>query len=161
MNAPLRHVAGPIADESDLVAALRARLEEINVSRAEVDEECELPAGYTSKRLAVPQIKYFGRDAFWNIAEALGLAIVLVEDPAATQRHATRMKRRVKKYARIENSHWGLRVEQIIRERTRRTASLGGQARAKNMTPEARTKAARKAVLIRWNAVKKAARGEK
>lgn len=159
MNAPLRHVAGPIADESDLVAALRARLEEINVSRAEVDEECELPAGYTSKRLAVPQIKYFGRDAFWNIAEALGLAIVLVEDPAATQRHATRMKRRVKKYARFDNSHWNARTESILRDIASKRGQNANKARNLKLGPRRRKQIARNAALIRWSDVKRVAKG--
>jgi hypothetical protein len=83
-----------VADETDLIAAFRARLEEINVSRAEIDGELGLAGGYCSKRLVIPQIKYFGRDAFWNIAQSVGLVVGLFEDPHATKRYAARMKRR-------------------------------------------------------------------
>lgn len=146
----LRQIGGPIADESDLVAALRARLEEINVSRAEVDAQCDLPAGYTSKRLAIPQIKYFGRDAFWDIAEAMGLAVVLVEDPNATARHAVRMKSRVKKYARIDNSHWNARTLCIMRDIARKHGLEGARVKNIRTGKRRRKQIARRAAQIRW-----------
>lgn len=180
MSEPLRHIA-LVADESDLVAAFRARLEEINVSRAELDAELDLPGGYTSKRLTLPkQMKYYGRDAFWNTAEALGLAVLLVEDPAAKARYAARMKRRSKPQAVTGSEHWrGKRVEAELRQRIYKIASTGGIARAAALSPErraciasraakarhrkarqAKKKMAKLANEIRWNAVKAAAKGE-
>lgn len=159
MNAPLRHVAGPIADESDLVNALRARVEELNISRAEMDAELDLPGGYMSKRLTIPQLKYFGKEAFWNAAELLGLAVILVEDPHARDRHAARMKRRVRKYARGDNHYQNAKALGIVQDVARKQGSIGGKKRFSSMTKTQLRRHQREAANIRWNAIKAAVRG--
>lgn len=166
MTAPLRHVAGPIADESDLVNALRARMTELNISYAELDGELELPQGYTSKRLAWPQLKYYGKEAFWNSCERLGLAVMLVEDPVARKRYAAQMKRRSAPQAITGSAHWrAARMRAAIpwlitKETARELGLLGAKARVASQSPSIRSKLARKAAKIRWNAVKAAANGE-
>jgi hypothetical protein len=156
----LRHL-GMVADESDLVAILRARLEELNVSQAELDATLKLPGGYTGKRLAVPPLKHYGKDAWWNTCERLGIAVLLVVDPAATKRYANRMKRRDKQYVR-KDGHWGTaRVREVMQEITRKNASKGGYARAAALSAERATCLARRAVNARWKRHRKAKRESK
>lgn len=158
---PLRIIAGPIADESDLVNALRARIEEANVSRSEIDQECDLPDGYTSKRLAWPQIKYYGKEAFWNTAERLGLAVILVEDPNATKRYAARMKRRSRPQALIGEAHWRhARTRSIMLEIARKNGEIGAQRYMIKVSKRRRKEIARNAAVIRWERVKAAVRGK-
>lgn len=160
MNAPLRIIAGPIADESDLVNALRARVDEVNVSRAEIDAELDLPAGYASKRLTLPQVKYFGKDAFWNMAELLGLAVILVEDPHARQRYAARMKRRSKPQAVTGTDHWrNAKALGIVKEVARKTGSIGGKVKFYRMSKRQLRKHQRNAAAMRWATVKRVAKG--
>lgn len=159
MNAPLRTIAGPIADESDLVNALRARMEDVNVSRAELDAELDLPGGYTSKRLTLPQMKYYGRDAFWNTAEALGLAVILVEDPTAKARYAARMKRRSRPQAISGPDHWrNARTLSILREIASKNGELGAQRYMQKVGKRRRKQIARNAAVIRWERVRAAVR---
>lgn len=161
MNAPLRHVAGPIADESDLVNALRARIEELNISRSEIDAELDLPGGYASKRLTLPQVKYFGKDAFWNMAELLGLAVILVDDPHARDRYAARMRRRSRPQAVAGELHWRhTKALGMLHERAVKYGSIGGKVKFAKMTKKQLRRHQRRAILMRWDAVKRAARGE-
>lgn len=155
-EARYRQFAGPIADESDLVKALRARVEECNVSRAEIDEELGLTGGYTSKRLTIPQIKYYGKEAFWNTAEMLGLAVVLVEDPHARARYAAKMKRRSKPQAIIGGSHWrSAHTQSIITEIARNHGKNGAKARNEKLSARRRKQIARHAAQIRWSMFRK------
>lgn len=159
MNAPLRHVAGPIADESDLVNALRARLEELNISYAELDGELELPQGYTSKRLAWPQLKYYGKEAFWNSCERLGLAVMLVEDPVARKRYAAQMKRRSRPQAITGEAHWRhARTTSILREIARKNGEEGARRYMLKVSKRRRKEIARNAAVVRWERVKSAVR---
>lgn len=93
-----------VVDETSLVEALRARVDALNVSRAEIDRIAGLTPGYASKLLSVPPIKYFGpltaAPAFWAMVGCLGLAVQLVEDPAATARFSTKLEGRNGKYVR-------------------------------------------------------------
>lgn len=161
MSEPLRHIA-LVADESDLVAALRQRADELNVSRSEIDAGARLPNGYTSKRLAVPQIKYYGRDAFWNTAESLGLAVLLVEDPNATARYARKMAKRSKPQAVTGPDHWRhARALSILQEIARKTGSEGARVKNQNTSKRRRKQIARHAAVIRWEQVKKAVKGQR
>lgn len=148
--------AGPIADESDLAAALRRRVDEANVSRAELDAELDLPGGYMSKRLTVPPIRYFGPGAFWDACEIMGLAVLLVEDPAARARYAARLKQRSKPQAVQGPDHW--RTTQARKACpwliTVKTASdlgrRGAIARIASQSPSRRRAIAKKAARARW-----------
>ena len=83
-----------VTDEIALVEALRARADELNASRTEIDRVSGMAPGYCSKLLCLPPIKYFGPQSFWNVAGAMGLAVMLVEDPVATARFSAQMQPR-------------------------------------------------------------------
>lgn len=153
-----RQFAGPIADESDLVVAFRARIEELNISRAEIDAELGLTGGYSSKRLTLPkQTKYYSPAAFWDTAELLGLAVVLVEDPHARARYASRMKRRSRPQAITGTDHWRhAKALGIVKEVARKTGSIGGKMKFYRMGKRQLRKHQQRAAIIRWERVKAA-----
>lgn len=149
--------ARTIADEADLVAALRARAEELNVSRAEIDRVAGLPSGYAGKMLCIPPIKYAGPQSFWNIAGALGLAVQLVVDPEATARFAGKMDQRDTKNARLRRMIQKSKLPWLINAENAREMGLKGASAANTRrSVRMRKKMAKHAINIRWDRVKAA-----
>jgi len=70
----------------DIVAALRARKEALNISNEALDAISLLPDGYVSKLLAPRRMKHLGELSLPSLLEALGVALVLVPDPDAIKR---------------------------------------------------------------------------
>jgi hypothetical protein len=70
----------------DLVAALRARRDELNVSHELLDDLAGYQSGYTSKLLAPDPMKGLGPMSLPALLGALGAALVLVEDSAQAER---------------------------------------------------------------------------
>src|SRR5215469_15439449 len=90
-----RRELATVTDYDTLIAALRARADELNVARLVIDETAGLQSGYTGKLLGAAQIKTIGRISMGPLLGALGLALVVVEDPEAAARAARMPKRRV------------------------------------------------------------------
>lgn len=70
----------------ELVQALRDRRDELNVSHEVLDSISGLQSGYVSKLLAPRPIKNLGVMSFGALLGAMGLAVIVVEDPAAAAR---------------------------------------------------------------------------
>jgi hypothetical protein len=70
-----------VREYPELVEALRARAEELNVSRETIDSVSGLQSGYSAKLLC--QIKGVGRTSLGPILGSMGLVLVVAEDPAA------------------------------------------------------------------------------
>jgi hypothetical protein len=70
----------------DIVAALRARRDELNISHETIDAIALWADGYCSKLLAPEPMKGLGQLSLPSLLEALGCALVLVEDTAAVER---------------------------------------------------------------------------
>lgn len=75
-----------IRNIDDLVEALRARKEAIDISNELLDHLAGLQPGYVSKVLAPTRIKGLGPISLPALLGALGVALVLVEDTAAIER---------------------------------------------------------------------------
>jgi hypothetical protein len=69
----------------DGLAVLRARRDELDISNEVVDEVAGLARGHTSHLIAHRPSRGL-RGISWNIWEALGLKVVVLEDPAALAR---------------------------------------------------------------------------
>jgi hypothetical protein len=70
----------------DIVAALRARKEALDISNETVDGIAQWADGYAGKLLCPEPMKGLGRLSLPSLLEALGVALVLVEDSAAAVR---------------------------------------------------------------------------
>jgi hypothetical protein len=69
----------------ELLETLRARRDELDISNAVIEEIAGLTDSHAGKILALNPTRFIGPVAF-NLFEALGLKIVVVEDLAALER---------------------------------------------------------------------------
>jgi hypothetical protein len=107
-----------------------------------VDEYCGFAGGYTSKLLAPSTMRCFGPMSLDAMLSALGLTLIAVEDPRATERARQRLKRRT--FAAYEPPPIVLRFS---RAHYRRMA----RARMQKVSPKRRSEIARQAAKKRWS----------
>jgi hypothetical protein len=81
-NVPPR-VLATLSSEDDLRLALRARVDELNVPRLELDRVAKLAQAHTSRLLSLSPTKHFGSKSFWSLVRAAGLKVLLVVDPTS------------------------------------------------------------------------------
>src|SRR4051794_38656581 len=87
-----------VRDYKELIAAIRARRDALDITHETIDAVAGLQAGYTSKLLVDPPMKCAGRVSLGAMLGALGLMLLVVEDPAALERVRARLTKR--KYRR-------------------------------------------------------------
>jgi hypothetical protein len=91
---PIASIARPVAGYRGLVETCRQRANELSMSRAEIDRLAGLPAGYSGKLLgqegSALKPKRMWPQSLELILETLGLAIIIIENPAAAARTITR-----------------------------------------------------------------------
>lgn len=151
-------MTAPIRSMPELLNAIRARRDELNISHETIDGIAGLQSGYTSKLLAPTPIKNLGPMSFGSLLGALGLAVVVVEDPQAivrVEKHWQKRKRPQKLLASIPASiecevPMAVQISPDLLAKLRRLASLGGKARAAKLSRRRRKAIARKAILTRW-----------
>jgi hypothetical protein len=86
-----------IADYAGLVACLRARAEALAVSNVTLDEVAGLSAGYSGHLLSPNPSRRFGAATLGPALAALGLRLVVVEDPEGLARIRGRLVKRARK----------------------------------------------------------------
>lgn len=91
---------GIIRNYDDLHAALRARVEHLNISRTTLDELAGLTPYYSAKLLSPKQLKRIGAISLGPLLGALGLALVVVEDDEQMKRMRARYVPRDLSYVR-------------------------------------------------------------
>jgi hypothetical protein len=79
-----------INDYAALVRAVADRSEQMQVSRAELDHLAGLPDGFAGKCLSAKPVKNMGPKTLGPVLGALGLILILVEDPAARDKTLAR-----------------------------------------------------------------------
>jgi hypothetical protein len=87
MTAPIRSMA-------ELVNALRARRDELDISHETIDAIAGLQSGYASKLLAPRAPRNIGYMSLGDIMGALGIGLQVVEDSEQIQRVAGRWQKR-------------------------------------------------------------------
>ena len=127
-----------------MLAAIRARVNELQVSGERLDEYVGLPRGYYSKVAGAKPIRRLGMTSLAPILTGLGLKCQFIEDQEATKRLKNRLPPRNSSYVRgtpsiVFTVRW---FKNIGRK--------GAQARVDNSTKEQRQVWARKAAIARW-----------
>ena len=92
----------------DLLAALRARRDELELTHERIDDIAGFPSGYAGKLLAPEPIKNLGWLSFGLALDSMGVALILVENPDQV---------------RLVQKRW------IPRERPRNAAPAAGKGR--------------------------------
>ena len=129
-------------DYDELVAAFRARRDELKVPHLAIDDVAGLQTGYTGKLLADPPIRAFGRVSLGPMLGTLGLAVIVVADNAALRRVQHRLVTRKNRPMRADR-HASWFSSETGREMARR--------RAEKMSAKARSMSASKAARARWH----------
>jgi hypothetical protein len=70
-----------ITSMSGLLDVIRARRDELNISHELIDDLAGFPAGYTGKLLAPIPVRGISHMSLGGILGALGLGLVVIEDP--------------------------------------------------------------------------------
>jgi hypothetical protein len=83
-----------VSDYAELVAALRARAEQLAVTNETLDGVTGLASGYVGKVLGVSFAKPLGPHSLGVLLTALGLKLAILEDPEAVARMRGRLVRR-------------------------------------------------------------------
>jgi hypothetical protein len=137
-----------VRDYIDLQLALRDRAAELNISRLCIDEVSGLQHGYSAKLLSVPPIKCLGRTSLGPLLQALGLKLIVAEDPEALAKVSRRLvpKGRGDTRSASINKIADARLRKTMAENARR----GALARNQALTPDQRKAAARHAINARW-----------
>jgi hypothetical protein len=159
-------MTAPIRSMPELIEALRARRDSLNISHETIDSIAGLQSGYTSKLLAPKPIKNLGPMSFGSLLGALGLAVVVVEDPAAVvrvEKHWQKRKRPMKLLsasipASIDNEvptklQITPELQALVANAAfmKTIARLGGIGRSKRLSPRHRRIIAKRAARARWS----------
>lgn len=79
-----------VCNYDDLIAALRARMDELHVSNAVLEEIAGVPTGLAGKWLGPSRVKTMGMMSLWLVLEALGTRLALEVDRTAEARMRSR-----------------------------------------------------------------------
>lgn len=149
-----------IRDTAGNTAALRARADELNVTREEIDRVVGWSNGYAGKVLCVPPIKDMTLSRYFELLGALGLAIQFVDDPLAS-RYTGRMEQRDRKWVRKHAIVSSGRIPWLFKpENAREMGIKGGLKVNAQRSVRIRKKLAKQAALIRWEKVKSAVKAD-
>ena len=89
---PPGRILAEFTDYDGLLAAVRARIEELAVNGERFDEFAGLPRGYLSKLIGIRPQRRISMVSMGPLFGALGIRCVLIEDQTATTRLKTRLK---------------------------------------------------------------------
>lgn len=133
-----------VRDYDDLHTMLRARADELGMTREQMDDRVGLAAGHSSKLLARVPSKRLGALTFGPVLAAFGLALIVVEDDESLslieQRLGASDNATDKKPSRYD---WRLK------KGTGWARRMNGLRRLK-LTPEQRSASAARAARARW-----------
>lgn len=139
-------------------AAIRARCDEVGMSRVMLETAAGLPEHNAAKLLAPVPDKRMMAETFLRMLDAVELDIVLIPRPGAKERIADLYGKRADSHVRTTNMRTAARIAtKARRERLfndpnyfKKLSKSGGRARAKQMTPDERRKSAQWAARARW-----------
>ena len=144
-------VFAPVDSMPDLHAAVRARVEELELSRATIDAAAGIPDGYAAKLLAQLPVKRFGATSMWPVLRVAGLKLALIEDPEALESVTFRLPKRDRAQVRTQcQANAGLSTKPSLTAILASAGSRGGKARMQKLSNAGRRRLARSAAAARW-----------
>ena len=97
-----RNELAVVHDYEELRTALRARAEALDISRLEIDRISGVANGYSATVLSDTARKRIGANAIGPLLAALGLQLVVREDPEMVARFTSRCEKRVPNMAHTD-----------------------------------------------------------
>jgi hypothetical protein len=97
-----------IGSYDEVIEVFRARADELELSRLEIDRLSGLADGHSSHLLAKKYTQRLGPVSLLLMLDVLGLRLLVVEDPDLTARTLARRTRRQSSHMRVTHSHGDL-----------------------------------------------------
>jgi len=138
-------VIADVTSYEQMLAALRARVNELQLNGERFDEFAGLPRGYLSKLIGAKPIRRLGMTSFAPVLTGLGLRLLVIEDNAATERLKNKLPPRNQSYVRSVAVHTNL-----TRRFLRKIGAKGGENSRKYLGKRLVKQLARKAAAARW-----------
>jgi len=132
-------------------AAIRRRINELQLSHETVEAISGAMPGYISKILGTPCSPPSKRVQLYLaciLIEALGLEIRLYENPQAMERLARRFEKRKLRKTSVRTA---MRKIELMPDFYRHISGLAADARRRKIPPERRSELARNAAMARWS----------
>jgi hypothetical protein len=104
-NTPALPDVPMIHSMEELLAALRARRDELQLTHERLDDISGLPSGYFGKLLAPVPIKNLGWMSFGLALDSMGVALVMVENPEQIKLVEKRWTPRERPHQRTSKHH--------------------------------------------------------
>ena len=147
---------GTVRTMQDLHAVMRARAQELRVTRESIGEAALLPMRYANRLLAPTAANRIGPMAMAGLMEALQFELVAVRRTDVPKRITDKLEKH-----RVTVSERGIRhVRTFSKRKLRANAKKGGRARALKLSKRALRKSAQKAGLARWKNTTRRQRSE-
>lgn len=137
----------------DLIRFLRERASALGMTDKMIEEIGGFTAGHVGKLLGAARPKNLGPLTFGLMLGALGLKFAIIEDEEATARIKARFDPSEKSKRMPSMLSITLSPElasAVFADHTTRIGAIGGRARMQTMSPEQRSRYARKAAKARW-----------
>jgi hypothetical protein len=147
----IQHTTAPralarIEHSEALLAAIRRRVDELQITHEIIDHRSGFQSGYSSKLLSDPPQRRLGHFSLFVLLQTLGLDMVLVENPQALENLKNPMHKR--------RQAWMLRAPSIVHltpDFLRLIGTKGGRARAQKLSEKRRSEISRQAAMARWS----------
>ena len=138
-------VIADVSSYEQMLAALRLRVNELQINGERFDEYSGLPRGYLSKLIGARPIRRLGMTSFAPVLAGLGLRLLVIEDPDATERLKNGLVPRNQSYVRSVAVHGHLTTRFL-----RKIGAKGGENSRKYLGKRLVKQLARKAAAARW-----------
>ena len=136
--SPDTRILAEFTDYPGLLAAVRARVNELAINGERFDEFAGLPRGYLSKLIGVNPIRRIAMTSMGPLFSALGIRCIIVEDPITTARLKSRLQPRNNSFMRPSRT-----LQTVTDRQWQRIRKLGSEARWKKIP-----KAQRRRIIV-------------
>ena len=137
-------VLAAVSSYEEMIAALRQRVNELQIHGERFDEFAGLPEGYLSKLIGPNPVRRIGVVSFAPLLAGLGLRLLVIEDKDATKR-LKRLPPRNSSYVRSIAVHGHLTTRFL-----QKIGRKGGANSRKYLGKRLIKQLARKAAAARW-----------
>jgi hypothetical protein len=127
-------VLAEFSSYDEMLAAVRARVNELQINGERFDEYAGLPRGYLSKLIGVRPVRRISHTSMQPVLAGLGLKGQFVEDPQGTARLKSRVVPRNNSFSRTVHTLWALTDKKWAQ-----IQKLGRAARWKKLTKAERS----------------------
>jgi hypothetical protein len=144
-------IVGSFTDYDGLIEAVRARIDAVGVSQQALEECAGLCEGALPKYLSDLRVKHLSISSLLQIAEAIGVRAILVEDPKLLRRMKPLWSKRDARRIHARRRALGpITLKRILPAAAAEMGRRGAQARNAALGPETRRKLAQAAARARW-----------